>query len=267
MSSARDEKLMDIGGHLDELRARIIRCVVVLLIFAIVAFIFKDYLSAILFAPSHASFVTFTLLRDATQIVGFSMPTELTPEPIAFINTQMAGQFNLHLSISFWAAIIATVPFILLQMWLFIKPALSQEMIGKFGGGVAFVSLLFFVGVAFGYFVIAPLAINFLTNYSFDEQITNMIATNSYISTVMNISLAGGIAFQLPFLVRVLAGVGVLSADDMRKYRRVAIAAIVIASAILTPPDLFSQVLLIIPLLALYEMSIIIAKRSHPEEM
>ncbi|MFR9582294.1 MAG: twin-arginine translocase subunit TatC [Rikenellaceae bacterium] len=264
MSGERDDRSMDLGGHIDELRGRIIKCVVILVIFAILAFINKEILTEVIFAPSKESFVTFRLLRDMLGSMALPQVSEFAPPPLVIINTQMSGQFNMHLSISLWAAIIATVPFMLLQVWLFVKPALSKEMIHSFRGGVFMVSILFFIGVGFGYFMISPLAINFLTTYELSSSITNMIAMSSYLSTVMNISLAGGVAFQLPFLVRVFAGIGFLSADMMRRYRRLAIALIVVASAILTPPDLFSQVLLAIPLLGLYEISIMIAKRYYP---
>ncbi len=233
------------------------------MIATVVAFICKEPLTEIIFAPANESFITFRLLRESAQQLNLSILEQLTPPPISIINTQMAGQFNLHIAISFWTALIATTPFILLQMWLFVKPALSANVIRKFRGGVLLVSLLFFTGVSFGYFVISPLAINFLSNYQLNSNIQNMIEFSSYLSTVMNISLAAGIAFQLPLLVHILSSIGILSANMLRKYRRHAIAIIVIASAILTPPDIISQILLTIPLLALYELSITIAARNR----
>lgn len=249
---------MSIGGHIDELRARIIRCVIFLLISATIFFIFKGSVLNVIFAPLEESFPTnkfFAWLSIITDVEAFKINTG----NVTIINTKMAGQFNLHIKSSLIAAIIVSVPFILGQLWSFIKPAIPYETQLKTKYFVVQTSLWFFAGLLFGYFAIAPLTINFLTSYTVSTSITNMIDISSYLSNVMGVSFAAALVFQLPLIVKLLSTIGILHSSLMKKYRKIAFVIIIIVSAIITPPDVLSLILLAIPLYGLYEYGITIA--------
>lgn len=275
---------MSIGGHIDELRVRIIRCVVFLLVSATIFFIYKGMVLDIIFGPLDESFPTNRFFAWFSEMLNASFVSlsESFPEnkfletlslesnadalkintgEVSIVSTKMAGQFNLHVKSSIIAAIIVSVPFILWQIWSFVKPALSEEVQIKTRYFVIQTSMWFFIGLSFGYFVIAPLAVNFLTSYNVSSSISNMIDVSSYLSNVMGVSFAAALIFQLPLIVKLLSTVGVLQSSLMRKYRKVAFAVIVVISAVITPPDVFSQILLAIPLYGLYEYGIVIASR------
>lgn len=253
---------MSLGGHIDELRARLIRCIISVAIFAVIAFILKDKLINIVFAPSNPDFILNRLFAYAAEELS-TPQLAINQNDINLINTKMAGQFNLHLKVSIMTAIAASMPVILWQFWLFVRPALDIDIQKRCRNMVWVVLLLFFVGLSFGYFFISPLAVNFLTNYNLSDTITNYIDVSSFISTVTTISLAAGLVFQLPVFVYLLASAGIITASGMRKSRRIAFAAIVILSAVITPPDVFSQLLIAVPLYGLYEYGIVIAKREE----
>ncbi|MDR2936658.1 MAG: twin-arginine translocase subunit TatC, partial [Rikenellaceae bacterium] len=179
------------------------------------------------------------------------------------INTRMGGQFSLHMMVSLVTGIVVAVPFLLWELWRFVKPAFSYYEQRKSNLFVLYVSSCFFFGLAFGYFVIAPLTVNFLSGYEASALITNMIDVNSYITTVINVSMASAAVFQLPILVYFLSKMGIVTAAFMRKYRKHAIVVLAILAAIITPPDIFSCVLVLLPMMGLYELSINIAKRNE----
>ena len=178
------------------------------------------------------------------------------------INTAMAGQFNLHLKISMVAAFCIGFPYLLWELWRFARPALTERELRGCRRFVFYVSAGFFAGLLFGYFVIAPLTIGFLSQYSVSEQVTNMIDVGSYLSTVLNVSIACAVVFQLPLLVYFLTRMGLVSPDFLRRYRRHALVALAILSAVITPPDVFSMILVLLPLFGLYEYSIRISERT-----
>jgi len=168
----------------------------------------------------------------------------------------MPGQFTTHIWVSFIAGLIIGMPYVLWEFWKFIKPALydSEKKVAR--GVVFYSSILFFIGVLFGYYIIAPLSINFLGSYQVSETINNTINLSSYISTVSLIVLACGFIFELPIIVYFLTKVGLLTPKIMRTYRRHALVATLILSAVITPPDISSQILVAIPIVILYEFSI-----------
>lgn len=251
---------MSVGEHINELRSRLIRSVIVLFVFAVVAFILSDDLISIIFGPTNADFITNRLFCQLGAKVGIDELC-INQNVVTLVNTKMAGQFNMHIKMSFLAAIVFTVPFLLYQLWMFIKPALAIDIQKQCRLLVFQVSVWFFLGLAFGYFLVAPLAVNFLTNYQLSDQITNLIEVTSYLSSVMGVSLACAAVFQLPLLIKLLASLGILTSSMMRKYRKVSFAAIIILSAIITPPDVFSQILVACPLYVLFEYGIIVAQR------
>ncbi len=259
MTSVDRSSDMSIGEHINELRSRLIKCVIALALFAIIAFILKDDLIDIVFGPTLPDFITNRYFCQLAAIVDIEQLC-INQDKVELINTKMAGQFNLHILMSFVAALIFTVPFLLYQLWAFVRPALPEDVKVQCKTLVLQVSLWFFIGLLFGYFIVAPLAVNFLVNYEVSPNIKNMIEVSSYLSSVMGTSLACALVFQLPLLVRLLASMGLITAGFMRKYRRVAFASIIILSAIITPPDVISQLLVAIPLYMLYEYGIVIAK-------
>ncbi len=253
---------MNLAGHINELRNRVLWSLGALLLFSVVAFMLKEQLIDIIFAPSQPDFILNRIFGRIAELL--SLPEfSINNTPPDIVNTKMAGQFNLHIKASVVAGFICSFPVLLYQIWAFVKPALSLEVQRACRMLIFQVALLFFVGLTFGYIFISPLAINFLTNYNFSDNISNLIEVPSYLSTVINISLAAALIFQLPHIVFVLARIGLLTSSMMRKYRRLALVAIIITSAIITPPDIFSQVLIAVPFYALYEYGITIARREE----
>lgn len=257
----KDANDMTFWEHLDALRPLLVRSVVAVLVLMVAAFALKDYIMAIVTGPMDPNFPINRWLGSVADRTG-SETLRINAQPLTLINTRMAGQFNMHMMISFYTALILGLPFVLYQMWLFIKPALTERELRYshrfFLGAFSCLAL----GVLFGYMILSPLAINFLGTYTLSESIQNFIDVDSYISTVLNLTLTCSLIFELPVLVYFLSRFGVISGSLMRTYRRHAIVALAIGSAVITPPDIVSMILVIIPLLGLYELSILIADRN-----
>ena len=182
------------------------------------------------------------------------------------VNTALAGQFNLHMQVALATAIAVAVPYLLWEIWRFVVPALTEHERRKSRLFVLYVSLCFFAGLCFGYFLIAPLSVSFFAGYQASPEITNMIDVRSYLSTVLSVSIACAVVFQLPLLVYFLARMGLITASFLRRYRRHALILLCIISAIITPPDIFSLLLVVIPLYGLYECSILLAGRVERQK-
>jgi sec-independent protein translocase protein TatC len=248
--------------HLEELRWHIIRSAVVIVTFSTLAFIYKHLLfDVIILGPSKAEFITNVLLCRLGEKVN-APGLCVNAKPMVLQSLEMAGQFTAHIKISIIAGLIIAAPYIVYEIWKFISPALylKERKVAK--GAVLAVSILFFLGVLFGYFVICPLSIRFLLNYKVSEVAQNNIRLMNYVSMVSSLSLAAGLTFELPVLVYILSKFGILTPSFLIKYRRHAIVVILLVAGIITPsPDIFSQILVSIPLLVLYEVSIIVSKR------
>lgn len=229
---------------------------------AIAAFCCKNFLiDGLLFGPLQPDFPTNRLiawLGTYSQID----PLNLSPANLRLINTTVAGQFNLHLTISFATACTIGFPYLLWELWRFVRPALTDREQHACRRFVGYVSAGFFVGLAFGYLLIAPLSIAFLTQYTVSDRVANLIDVHSYLATVLNVSLACALVFQLPLLVWFLTRMGLLSAEWLRRYRRHAVVVLALLAAIITPPDAFSMMLVLLPLYGLYEASIRIAEHT-----
>jgi sec-independent protein translocase protein TatC len=172
----------------------------------------------------------------------------------------MAGQFSAHIWTSIWAGVIIGFPYILWEIWRFISPGLYEKE-RKYSRGFIFTaSLLFFIGVLFGYYVVAPLSINFLGTYKVSDLVSNEIDLASYIGTVRAAVIACGIMFELPIIIFFLTKVGLVTPEILKKYRKIALVIVLILSAIITPPDITSQIVVAIPVLILYQISIYISK-------
>ena len=185
---------------------------------------------------------------------------KINQTPVTLINTTMAGQFNMHMLMAFYVALLVTIPYLMLELWLFVRPALTQSERRTSSKFILYIILCMVIGVCFGYFILAPLSVNFLTSYVVSSDITNMIDVSSYIKLVANLTLVCALIFELPVAVHFLSKVGLITAEFMKKYRRHAIIVLAVCAAIITPPDIVSMVLVIIPLYLLYELSIKIAQ-------
>lgn len=258
MAKKKKKEDMTFLEHLEELRWHLIRAVLAVTVFSIIAFIFDDFIfNKILLAPKNPNFITNQVLCHLATVLN-KPELCINTKPLPIINTMMSGQFQADMWISFIAGIILAFPFIINEIWKFISPALYVNERNQARGAVLAISGLFLIGVLFGYYVIVPLSIHFLGTYSVSSQIQNYINLNSYFSTIASATLACGLVFELPIFAFFLAKIGVISAAFMRKYRRHAIIIILIIAAIITPPDVFSQIMVTIPLILLYEMSIFV---------
>lgn len=245
--------------HLEEMRWRLIKSVIAILVFAILAFIFKGIIfDKIILAPKNGSFITYRIMCAVSQWAGFDGFCITSDFELQNIN--MAGQFTSHIVVSIIAGFIIAFPYVFYQIWSFIKPGLRDTEQKMARGVVFFTTLLFVGGILFGYYLIAPLSVQFLGGYKVSEQVHNIIALNSFITTVTSTTLASGIVFQLPIVIYFLAKAGLITPQILRKYRKHSIVGVLIVAAVITPPDITSQILVAIPLIILYEVGIHIAR-------
>ena len=257
-----NDKEMSFLDHLEIFRWHLIRSAIAILFFAMIAFIFKDIVfDIILLGPKDPNFTTYKALCAISQYFGLDDALCLRESPFILMNISMSGQFSTHITTSILAGLTVAFPYILWEFWSFVKPALHANESRMASGVVFFSSLLFLIGVLFGYYVIAPLSVNFLGSYQVSSSVANQISLTSFISTVTTVSFATGIIFELPILVYFLTKAGFLTPDFMRIYRRHSIVIILILAAIITPPDVISQFLVLLPLILLYEISIGISAR------
>lgn len=255
------EKEMSFWDHLDELRGHLFRSIIAVAVFAILAFLNRGILfDKIILAPKEGDFWTNRMLCKLGDLIG-SDALCLGDLGLNIINISMSGQFLTHMYISLAAGFILAVPYVVWEIFRFVEPAMYDNERKNARGGVIVTSLLFLAGVIFSYYLIVPLTINFLGSYQVSGEVANQIALRSYISTVVSVSFAVGLVFELPVLVYFLARLGVITPEFLRKNRKVMIVVTLALSAIITPPDVFSQVMVAIPLVVLYELSIGIARR------
>lgn len=257
-----NEGTMSFLDHLEVLRWHLVRSSVAIVALAILCFLAKDILfNVIIFGPKNPNFITYRLFCETTRALGTSELFCLDTMPFELLNTKMAGQFSTHIWVSLIGGFILAFPYVLYEIWRFIAPGLRQQERRYSRWVLFFGGILFALGVAFGYYLIVPLSVHFLGGYSISAEINNLIELSSYISTVSTVTLATGLVFELPVVVYFLARSGIITAQDMRTYRRHSLVIILLLSAIITPPDIASQILVTLPILVLYEVSIIIAKR------
>jgi sec-independent protein translocase protein TatC len=253
------EKEMSFLQHLEELRWHIIRSILAIVFFMIIAFIFKNILfNTIILGPKSPDFITNRLLCELGEYLKTAALC-INTKPLNLISIKMSGQITTHITAAMVAGLILAFPVILWEFWQFFKPALKPSEARYAKGAVFAASGLFFIGVLFGYFMLAPLSIHFLSSYEIDPSVVNQINVRSYIGTLTSICLATGLVFELPIVAFFLTKIGIITPTFMRKYRKHAIVIIFIIAAIITPPDVFSQTLVAIPLLILYEVSILIS--------
>ena len=254
-------KDMSFLEHLEVLRWHLVRATIVILVFTILTFIFKDLVfDGVILAQRKSDFFTYRMFCEFSHLIGRGDALCMGDIEFDIINITMSGQFTTHIVVSLIGGIILSFPYILFEVWRFVRPAMHKSE-RKYARALVFSgSVLFMIGILFGYYLISPLSVQFLGNYQVSELVDNQISLRSFISTVTTITLTCGIVFQLPLIVYFLSKFGILTPKFMKKYRKHAIVITLILSAIITPPDLTSQILLTIPLLVLYEFSIYISK-------
>ncbi|MDN6343094.1 MULTISPECIES: twin-arginine translocase subunit TatC [Psychroflexus] len=256
----KDPANMSFMDHLEDLRWHLVRSVLAILLGGAVAFVLKDITFGILFAPKDASFVTYDVLCQFSRTLGFEKSFCFDELPFRIQSRKVAGQFSAHIWTSITAGFIIAFPYVIYQFWSFLKPALSMNEQKYARLFIVFSSFLFFIGVLFGYYVITPLSINFLGNYTISSEVFNDFDLDSYIGLVRASVLACGLIFELPIIIYFLTKLGLVTPQFLRKHRKYALVFILIISAVITPPDIASQVIVAIPVLVLYEISIFISR-------
>lgn len=255
---------MSFLDHLEELRWHIIRALASVAVFSVLAFIFREEIfKYVILAPKDPNFWTY---RKLCELGAFLHADGLCVTKIDFtlMSREVTGQFMMAMTYSFIIGLIFAFPYAFWELWRFIKPGLREREAKASTGAVFWVTMLFLMGAAFGYYVVAPLAINFLANFKIDESIINQFDISSYIELLALTVLACGVTFQLPMVVFVLSHVGILTPALMRQYRKHAFVVILIVAAIITPSaDMFSQLLVAAPLTLLYEISIVVSARVN----
>jgi sec-independent protein translocase protein TatC len=251
---------MSFLDHLEELRWHIVRSAAAIFIFAIVAFVMKSFIfDSIILRPRLPEFWTNRMFVKLGDLVG-SEAIKINQVPLKMQSINIAGQFSTHILVSIIAGFIVASPVVFYEFWRFIKPALYDNERKHAGGAVFFTSVLFLMGVLFGYFLIVPLSIHFLGTYQVSSDVENMINLRSYIGSVTSISLAAGVVFLLPIFSYFLSKVGIVTPEFMKQYRKHAYVVMLLLSAIITPPDIFSQLMVCFPLVFLYEIGIVISR-------
>ena len=260
MEQASESEKQSFWDHLDILRASLVKIAAETAVFAVVAFFFKEALFSVILAPKDADFITYRWLYFFS---GWVTDEQAQDFYVKLINTGLAQQFMIHMKVAMCTGVLCASPYILYQLFRFVSPALYANERKYVVRVVGYGYIMFMVGVLISYFLIFPLTFRFLGTYQVSDQVENMISLQSYISTLLMMSLAMGIVFEIPILSWLFAKLGFISADFMRRYRRHAVVIILVVAAIITPTsDVFTLLLVSLPMWLLYEVSIWIVKRS-----
>ncbi len=266
-SSNEEKAEMSFFDHLEELRWHLVRSAAAIVIVSILGFVFTDWiLTKVIFGPTQADFPTYKWLCAASHAMNLGDKLCITPPPIIFQNTKMAGQIMLQFKLAMIIGVIGAFPYVCWELWRFIRPALKDNEAKGSKGVIFWITLQFMLGIAFSYFLIAPFMINFLASYSVSEVIKNDFFIDDYFGLMSQIILGMGALFEMPILVYFLTKLGVLTPTFMRNYRRHAIVVILVLAAIITPPDVLDQLLVFVPLYLLYEISILISARTYAKK-
>jgi sec-independent protein translocase protein TatC len=252
---------MSFLDHLEELRWLLVRSTTAVIIMACVTYFISDYLfDVIIFGPTRPTFFTYTFFCDLSHRLGFAESICITEMPFIIQNTEMEGQVNVFVWMCILAGFILSFPYILWEVWKFISPALYEKEKKNAKVFVFTSSLLFFLGVIFGYFVVIPMSVNFVATFTVSDVVKNQFTLDSYMGMVKTSILASGLFFELPIIIYFLTKLGLVTPEFLRKYWKYAVVIILIVAAIVTPPDVVSQTIVAIPMLIIYEVSILISK-------
>ena len=254
-----EEEGMSFLDHLEALRWHLLRSVAAILIFTVAAFLAKSIVfGVIILGPSKVDFFTYRVLCDIGNSLGISALC-IDELPFTIQSRQMTGQFSMHMTSSFVVGFIAAFPYVFWEVWKFISPALYEKERKYAVSFIIVSSFLFFVGVLFGYYLIAPLSVQFFASYIVSPEISNSIDINSYISLMKTSAIASGLLFELPIIIFFLTKIGLVTPEFLRKYRKYTLVIVLIVAAVITPPDVLSQIIVSIPIMILYEASILIS--------
>jgi len=261
MKFMSEEKEMSFLDHLEELRWHVVRSVAAIFLMMILAFIYtEEIFKYIIFAPGRVDFITFRWLCElgaATGVDGLCV----TDIPMKIQSRFLMGQFTMQLTASFVIGLVVAFPYVVWELWSFVKPGLYNKEKQSSRGAVFSISILFLIGISFGYFVLSPMTIAFLANYTISDMISNEFDITSYVSTITILVLSSGLLFQLPIVIFFLTKVGIVTPQLLRTYRKHAVVAILVIGAVITPSsDPLSLSLISIPLYFLYEISIFVSR-------
>lgn len=247
--------------HLEALRWHIVRSACVIMGLAIVLFCYKDFLfDSVLLAPKKPDFLTYRALCKLSQVISIAGDLCVSKIDFTLISTDLSAQFTTHMWSAFVGGLVLGFPYLVFELWSFIKPALKEKEKRYARGIVFYTSFLFITGVLFGYYVITPMSVNFLGTYQVSAEVKNTITLDSFISTVTTLTLITGLVFEMPIAIYFLSKIGIMSPSFMRKYRRHAVVLILIVAAIITPTsDATTLMLVAFPLWILYEISIFVS--------
>jgi sec-independent protein translocase protein TatC len=253
--------------HLDVLRGHLFKSAVAVAIGAVIVAIYNNFIfKRILMGPTKANFPTYSVLCRLSERLGLGNKLCMTQINVKMQSNTVAGQFGVYFNIILIGGFILAFPYVFWQFWKFAKPALTSKELRSTRGVIFWVSLLFFLGVFFGYFVIAPYTINFFSKFSLDDSIENLWTIASYFNTITPLILGAGLAFQLPLVIYFLARAGVVSSAWLRRTRKYAIITMLVLAGIITPPDMLSQIVCTIPLMLLYEIGVLLCVRVEKRE-
>lgn len=260
MPADQPQSEMSFLEHLEALRWHIVRSFVAIIVFSIIAFVSKEFVfGTLILGPSRPDFWFYQMACKFGQQVAGSTAFCIDQLPFIIQSRKMTGQFSMHITVSLVLGVIVAFPYFFWEMWRFISPALYHNEKNSSRGATFFVSLLFIIGVLFGYYIVSPISINFLANYQVDPSVLNEFDITSYVSTITMLVLACGLMFQLPMIIFFMSKAGIVTPAFLRNYRRHAIVIILVLGALITPPDPISQVLIALPIIILYEISITVS--------
>lgn len=255
--------MLTFGGHLEVFRKMLFRIIAVVVVLACIIFCFKSETFEILLAPKDSGFITFQYIERLLATMG--MPFHFKEYDIPLINTELSSQFMTHITVSCLLAALLASPYIVFELFRFISPALYESEKKYSYVVTVVVYMLFLLGLLMSYFVLFPISFQFLGNYQVDDRIANTITLDSYITTFTTLTFVMGVVFQLPVMAFILGKMGFIDSRLLARYRAYALVIIMVVAAIITPPDLFTLVLVTIPIYALYEVSILILKKWGPK--
>lgn len=266
-SNQEERAEMSFIDHLDVLRKHLFRSVIAIAIGAVVAGIYNKFIiKNILLGPTHDDFPTYGVICRIGTSLNLGNALCMSGINMKMQSTVVSGQFSMWFTVILISGMILAFPYVFYQFWNFIKPALNKKELTRTRGVIFWVSFLFFTGILFGYYVVAPYALNFFYHFQLDEIVENIWTINSYIDMMLPLVLGSGLAFQLPLVIFFLAKIGVVTATYLRKVRKYAIVIIFIVAGIITPgPDVISQLAVVLPLLILYEISILLSWREEKQ--
>jgi sec-independent protein translocase protein TatC len=258
---------MSFLDHLEELRWHLIRSTIAVVIIASITLLIPEFIfDTVLLGPKSMDFPTYRFFCKVGTFIGIDSNFCADELPLIIQNREMSGQFSIYIWTAIWAGFIIGFPYILYEMWKFISPGLHQNERKHSRGFILSASLLFFSGALFGYYLVAPLSINFLGTFTVSAQVTNNIDISSFVGTVRTSVIACGLIFELPIIVYFLTKVGLVTPAILKKYRKISLVVVLILAAVVTPPDVVSQILVALPILGLYQISIYISKRVLKNE-